>query len=85
MWVKNITNFGRFCYLNIPCHRINITLILYEFLKRKIQALVGKLKLRCFCWFPAAISVPLKGTQTWRLHTKLLEKVKRFPFLILMA
>ena len=22
-----------------------------------------------FCWFPAAIFVPLKGTQTWRLHT----------------
>ena len=27
MWVKNITDFGRFCYLNIPCLRINITLI----------------------------------------------------------
>ena len=27
MWVKNITNFGRFCYLNIPCRRIIITLI----------------------------------------------------------
>ena len=29
MWVKNITNFGRFCYVNIPCLRINITLSLY--------------------------------------------------------
>ena len=27
MWVKNITDFGRFCYLNILCIRINITLI----------------------------------------------------------
>ena len=27
MWVKNITDFWRFCYLNIPCLRINITLI----------------------------------------------------------
>ena len=27
MWVKNITDFGGFCYLNIPCLRINITLI----------------------------------------------------------
>ena len=27
MWVKNITDFGRFCHLNIPCLRINITLI----------------------------------------------------------
>ena len=69
MWVKNITNFGRFCYLNIPCLIINITLILYEFFRRWIHLLVGKLKNRCFCWFPAAIFVPLKGTQTWRLLT----------------
>ena len=27
MWVKNITDFGRFCNLNIPCLRINITVI----------------------------------------------------------
>ena len=27
MWVKNITKFLRFCYLNIPCLRIIITLI----------------------------------------------------------
>ena len=26
-WVKNITDFCRFCYLNIPCLRINIALI----------------------------------------------------------
>ena len=71
MWGKNITNFRRFCYLNMPCLRINITLILYEFCKRWIHVLVGKLKNRCFCWFPAAIFVPLKGTQTWRLLTKL--------------
>ena len=44
MWVKNITDFGRFCYLNIPCLRINITVILYEFFKRWIDALVGKLR-----------------------------------------
>ena len=73
MWVKNITNFVSFCYPNIPCVRINITLILYEFFKRGIHALVGKLKNRCFGWFPAAIFVPLKRTQTWRLHTKLHE------------
>ena len=59
--LKNITNFGRFCNLNIPCLRINITLILYEFFKRWIHALVGKLKNRCFCRFPAAIFVPLNG------------------------
>ena len=27
MWVKNFSDFGRFCYLNIPCLRISITLI----------------------------------------------------------
>ena len=27
MWVKTITDFSRFCYLNIPCLRINIALI----------------------------------------------------------
>ena len=26
---------------------------------------------RCFCWFPAAIFLPLNETPTWRLHTKL--------------
>ena len=26
-WAKNITDFLRFCYLNIPCLKINITLI----------------------------------------------------------
>ena len=43
----------------------------YEFLKRRVHAFGGKLNNRCFCWFPAAIFAPLKGTQTWRLHTKL--------------
>ena len=27
MWVKNVTDSLRFCYLNIPCLRINTTLI----------------------------------------------------------
>ena len=40
---------------------IKYYLNLYEFLKRRIHALVGKLKNRCFCWFPAAIFVLLKG------------------------
>ena len=26
---------------------------------------------RCFCWFPAAIFLPLNETPTWRLHAKL--------------
>ena len=44
---------------------------LCEFLKQWIHAFVEKLKNRCFCWFSVAIFVPLKGTLTWRLHTKL--------------
>ena len=72
MWVKNITDFGRFCYLNIPCLRINITLILYDFLKRWIHALVGKLDKQMFLLaILQPMFVPLKGTQTWRLYTKL--------------
>ena len=31
MWVKNITDFWRFCYLNIPCLRMNITLIFMSY------------------------------------------------------
>ena len=70
MWVKTYSDFGRFCYLNIPCFRINTVYYfnLYEFLKRRIHALVGRLKNRCFRWFPAAMFVP-QGTQTRRLRT----------------
>ena len=38
---------------------------LYEFLKRRIQELKGKLENRCFCWYLAAVLVSLKGTPTW--------------------
>ena len=38
---------------------------LYEFLKRRIQELKGKLENNCFCWYLAAILVSLKGTPTW--------------------
>ena len=36
MWVQNVTDFLRFCHLNSPCRRVNITLIFmssssYEF------------------------------------------------------
>ena len=32
---------------------------------------MAKLSDRCFCYFTAAIFVPLRRTQTWRLHAKL--------------
>ena len=37
MWVKNITYFGRFCYLNIPCLKINITLIFTSSLREEFE------------------------------------------------
>ena len=43
----------------------------YDILKRWIHTFEEKLNDRCFCWFPAVIFVPLKGTPTWRLFTKL--------------
>ena len=39
---------------------------------------VGNLKNRCFCWFPAAIFVPRKGTPTWRLIQSLINLGKPF-------
>ena len=48
MWVKNVTDFGRFGYLNISCLKIKLILLnLYEFLKRRIYALVRKLEKKC--------------------------------------
>ena len=64
-------DFGRFCFLHCKQSLSQNTFLckynfnLYEFLKRKIHALVGKLKNRCFCWFLAAIFLPLKGTQAY--------------------
>ena len=72
MWVKNITNFGRFCYLNIPCLEINISFIHYEFFKQLVHALVGKLKnTEMFLLVSGSRICAPKGTQTWLLHTKL--------------
>ena len=38
MWVNNFTNFGRFFYLNIPCLRINITLIFMSSLSEEFTS-----------------------------------------------
>ena len=59
MWVKNIADFLRFWYLNIPCLRRNITYSSCDFLKRsnKFTHMTD-----CFYWFLAAMFVPLKGT-----------------------
>ena len=54
---------------------------LYEFLAWWIQAFVGKLTVRCFRWFPAAIFLPLTGTPTWHLYIYKALKiwVRHFP------
>ena len=39
--------------------------------KDKQTSFLAKVNSRCFFLFPAAMFVPLRGTQTWRLHTKL--------------
>ena len=78
MWVKNITNFGRFCFLNIPCLRINITLILYEFFKRWIHALVRKLKNRCLLVSGGHICAPQRNTNMASPYKALLNLGKTF-------
>ena len=41
-------------------------------LKREKKAFeIAKANFRCFHWFPAAILEPLRGTPSWRVHTKL--------------
>ena len=41
------------------------------FLEWWIHAFVAYIANWCFCWFPAAMLVPLRGVPTWLLHTKL--------------
>ena len=60
MWVKNITDSVWKILLFLSQNKYYFNL--YEFLKRIIHPLVGKLKNRCFCWFPAVIYLcPEKG------------------------
>ena len=65
MWVKNIADFWRFWYLNIPCLRRNIAYSSCDFLKRSNKFTHMK---DCFYWFLAAMFVPLKGTPTIYKH-----------------
>ena len=68
MWVKNIYRFWEVLLSKHFLSQNKYYLNRYGFLKRRIHALVGKLrhlKTDVSVWFPAAIFVPL----TWRLHT----------------
>ena len=40
-------------------------------LEWKERVFIEKVNFKCFCWFPAAISVHQNGTPIWHLHTKL--------------
>ena len=39
--------------------------------KEKQTSFLAEVNSRCFFLFPAAMLVPLRGTPTWHLHTKL--------------
>ena len=52
-----------FCEINGACTRCR---------RRSIYFVsIAKLNDRCFCYFTAAMFVPLRRAQTWRFHTKL--------------
>ena len=58
MFVKNVTYFGEFGYLNSSCIRKKCYLNVSEFVQGYIYAFVAKLSDGYFGWFPAAILVP---------------------------
>ena len=79
--VQNVTDFLRFCHLNSPCRRVNITLIFmssssYEFRhmsrepQKQMFLLVSGSDINFF--------VPRKGTPTWRLIQSLINLGKPF-------
>ena len=57
MWVKNITDFGKFCNLNILCLRINVTVILWV-PQAKNSRISRKTQNKCFCWHCVGIRRP---------------------------
>ena len=60
-----------FSILNNLSLRRNINLNIRKFTRANKPLFWQKVNSRCFFVFPAAMFVPLRGTQTWRLHTKL--------------
>ena len=75
--VKAVTYFGEFGYLNNSCIRKSIILMLLSS-SREIHPFIAKLSDRRFCWFPAAMLVPIrmgssmappyKSLQIWIKH-----------------
>ena len=60
-----------FSILNNLSLRRNINLNIRKFTKANKPLFWQKWTPDVFSYFPAAMFVPLRGTQTWRLHTKL--------------
>ena len=69
--LKTSLIFWDFAILNILCRKINITLIFMHSSSDEFMHIAMKTQNRRFFWFLEAIFVSLKGTPTWRLHTKL--------------
>ena len=51
---------------------------LYGFMRVNWSLWITEVNSRCFHWFPAAISAPLRRAQIWRFHTELYKFVKNF-------
>ena len=64
MWVKNVTDFLTFCYLNILCLRINITLIFMSSSSDEFMHLRKNSKTDVSVGFQRPYLSPLK-TPTW--------------------
>ena len=63
MCAKNVTNFLRFCYLNIPCLRMNITFIFMNSSSDVFTILKENSKTDAFFGFRPSYLCPSKGHQ----------------------
>ena len=63
MWVKSVTDFLRFCHLNIPCLRINVTVIFMSFSSEEFTHLLENSKTDVFVGFQRLYLCPSKGHQ----------------------
>ena len=64
-WISKLLRDAAFTWR--PSWLINV----FEFLERQIYAFVTKLSDRCFCWFPAAMLVPIWMSTNMASHTNL--------------
>ena len=63
MWVKSVTDFLRFCHQNIPCLRINVTVIFMSFSSDEFTHLLENSKTDIFVGFRRLYLCPSKGHQ----------------------